>query len=178
VSADAHMQRRLGMRYPVSLTLSGGKQTFTAYVYTVSSRMKHRHAVEVFESPVHGLGVRAVRALRVGQTIMRVIGEEMYDITFAQKSDVSKQGMYPYLTRMPALDKPGKRAFLHALDVSRYINSHVNTYTQNVALRAVDSELYVVAVRDIGRGEELLNHYQNWSTDGERPCQTDEDLAL
>jgi SAM-dependent methyltransferase len=162
---------------PVSLTLSGGKQSFTAHVYKVSSRKKHRHAVEVFESPVHGLGVRAVRALRVGQTIMRVIGEEIYDTTFAQKSDVSKQGVYPYLTRMPSLDKPGKRAFLHALDVSRYINSHVNTpHTQNVALRTVDSELYVVAVREIGRGEELLSHYQNWSTDGERPWLTDEDL--
>ena len=163
---------------PVSLTLSGGKQSFTAHVYRVSTRMKHRHAVEVFESPVHGLGVRAVRALRAGQTIMRVIGEEISDTTFAQKSDVAKQGMYPYLTRMPSLDKQRERAFLHALDVSRYINSHVNTaHTQNVAFKTVDGELYVVAVREIGRGEELLHHYQNWTADGERPWVTDEDLS-
>ena len=162
---------------PVSLTLSGGKQSFMAHVYRVSSRMKHRHAVEVFESPVHGLGVRAVRVIRAGQTILRVVGEEIYDTTFAQKSDVAKQGMYPYLTRMHSLDKRGERAFLHALDVSRYINSHVNTpHTQNVAFKAVDSELYVVAVREIGRGEELLHHYENWTTNGERPWLTDQDL--
>jgi hypothetical protein len=40
--------------------------------------MKHRHAVEVFESPVHGLDVQAIRALRAGQTIMRVIVDENY----------------------------------------------------------------------------------------------------
>ena len=164
---------------PVSLTLSGGKQSFTAHVYRVSSRMKHRHAVEVFESPVHGLGVRAVRVIRAGQIIMRADGEEIYDTTFAHKSDVAKQGMYPYLTRMPSLDKQGERAFLHTLDVSRYINSHVNTpHTQNVAFRrTVGSELYVVAVREIGRGEELLHHYHNWTTVDERPWLTDENLA-
>ena len=163
---------------PVSLTLSGGKQSFTAHVYRVSSRMKHRHAVEVFESPVHGLGVRAVRMIRAGQIIMHADGEEIYDTTFAQKSDVAKQGMYPYLTRMPSLDKQGERAFLHTLDVSRYINSHVNTpHTQNVAFRTVGSELYVVAVREIERGEELLHHYQNWTTSGERAWLMYEDLA-
>ena len=163
---------------PVSLTLSGGKQSFTAHVYSVSSRLKHRHAVEMFESPVHGLGVRAVRVIRAGQIIMRVLGEEIYGTTFAQKSDVAKQGMYPYLTRMHSLDKQGERAFLHALDVSRYINSHVNTpHTQNVTFKAVERELYVVAVREIGRGEELLSRYENWPTDGERPWLTDEDLV-
>ena len=79
---------------------------------------------------------------------------------------------------MPSLDNGGKRAFLHALDVSRYINSSVSThYPQNVALKVVDSEVHVVAVREIGRGEELLNHYDNWTTDGQMPWLTDEDLA-
>ena len=162
----------------VLLTLSGGKQTFTAHQYRVSPLMKHRHPVEVFQSSVHGLGVRAVRALRTGQTVMRVIGEVVYSTVFTQQSDVSKHSMYPYLTRMPALDKPGKRAFLHALDVSRYINSSVGTaLPHNATLKAVDGELYVVAVREIGRGEELLAQYENWTRDGERPWLTDEDLC-
>ena len=72
---------------PVSLTLSGGKQTFTSHVYRVSPRMQRRHAVEVFQSPVHGLGVRAVRALRAGQAIMRVVGEVTNHTIFAQLGD-------------------------------------------------------------------------------------------
>ena len=161
----------------VSLTLSGSKQSFTAHVYRVSPRMQRRHAVEVFHSPVHGLGVRAVRALRAGQTILRAVGEVTYHTLFAQLPDVSKQAMYPYLTRVPSLDKVGKRAYLHALGLSRYINSHVRTaHAQNVAVRTVNADVLVVAVREIARGEELLSHYDNWTTDGHMPWLADEDL--
>ena len=163
---------------PVSLRLSGGGQKFTAHVYRVCPKMRHRHAVEVFESPVHGLGVRAVRALRVGQTIMRVVGELVHDTTFAQLTDASKRGVYPYLTRTPSLDKLGKRAFMHAFDVCRYINSREDTpHKQNVALRTVNGELCAVAVREIGRGEELLSDYCNWTTTDQPAWQTDAHLT-
>jgi hypothetical protein len=163
---------------PLSLVLSGGRQAFTAHSFTINERLKNRHMVEVFESPVHGLGVRAVRAIRAGQTIMRVKGELIFDTYFVQQSDVTKSSMYPYLSRMNTLDRPGKRAFLHALDVSRYINSHINTnLMQNVAFNAVEDELYVIATCDIGKNEELLHHYENWTTDHRRPWTTDWDLV-
>ena len=142
----------------VTLTLSGGKQSFPARVYRVSPRLQRRHAVEVYQSAVHGLSVRAVRALQAGQTVMRVEGELVYSSTLVRQADVSKRRMWPYLTRMQPLDKLSDRAYMHAWDVSRYINSHVGTlYKQNVANRVVDGELYVVAVRDIPRGHELLS---------------------
>ena len=161
----------------VPLVLSGGKQPFTAHVYTVNERMKSRHLVEVFESPIHGLGVRATRKIRAGQVVLHVQGELIFDTTFTQQSDVFKQGMYPYLTRVPSLDKQDKKAFLHALDVGRYINSHVGTgHSQNATFQVMGSELYVVATQDIRRGQELLHHYENWRTNDCRPWATDKDL--
>ena len=103
----------------------------------------------------------------------------MYNTTFMQLPDISKWRMYPYLTRVEGLDKPGKRAFLHTLDVSRYINSCANTpHTKNVMFKRVGDELLVVAVRDIRRGEELLSDYENWTTDGQLPWATDEDMMM
>ena len=129
--------------------LSTGENKFTAYVFHVDQRRKNRHAVEVYQSAVHGLGVRAVRTLRVGQTIMRVVGESIDSTRFNQLEDPSKRRMYPYLTRIPST-KPNKRQFLHALDITRYINSHKGTaHHQNVAYRYERGELLVVAVREI-----------------------------
>ena len=158
--------------------LSTGENKFTAHVFRVDRRKKSWHAVEVYRSAVHGLGVRAVRTLRVGQTIMQVVGESIDSSTFNQLRDASKRRMYPYLTRIPSANA-NKRVFLHALDVSRYINSRVGTaHSQNVAYKYEGGELLVVAVREIKRGEELLSDYDNWTSDeGQRPWLTDRDMS-
>ena len=161
----------------MTLAMSGGQQ-FTARVFRVDPRMKRQHNVEVFPSPVHGLGVRTVWALRKGQKIMRAVGEIIHTSKFATYSAVEKRGIYPYLTRISSLDTPtGERAYMYALGVSRYVNSCKGTpYTANVILAVDGDELWVVALRDIGRAEELLADYHNWTSDGQLPWLRDTDV--
>ena len=138
-----------------------------AHLLSYLGGVQHRVIIWlIFESAVHGLGVRAVRTIRAGQVVMRVDGELIFDHTFAQQSAIAKLDLYAYMTRMPSHDRRGKKAFMHAWDISRYINSHVGTgAAQNVELKMVKNDLYVMAIRDIRRQEELLHDYKNWSTD-------------
>ena len=171
---DKHNSDLVGQQ---QVQLSTGENRFTARMFHVDPRKKNWHAVEVYQSEVHGLGVRAVRTLRVGQTIMRVVGELIDSTRFNQLEDVSKRRMYPYLTRIPST-KPNKRHFLHALDISRYINSHKGTaHHKNVSHKYERGELLVVAVREIKRGEELLSDYENWTSDGQWPWLTSTDMS-
>jgi hypothetical protein len=95
------------------------------------------------------------------QIIICVQGELMFDTCFVQQPDVSKLCMYPYLLRMSTLDKPGNRYFFCTPWTSAGIST-VTHYLQNVTFHAVREELYVVATVDIGTGQELSHHYQNW----------------
>ena len=51
---------------PISLALTGGTESFQSYVFSVDQKRKNTHAVEVFRSPVHGLGLRTTRAVMEG----------------------------------------------------------------------------------------------------------------
>lgn len=108
----------------------------------------------VAQSDIHGLGVFANQDIKKGQIIWRF--EPPFDRTF------SKIEFLAHLERLPS------RSQLHIVkmtylrenkiyllqDHSTYINH--SEYTPNVELIDTQTE---VAVRDIGRGEELLENY-------------------
>ena len=80
----------------LSLSISGGQQ-FTVRVFHVDPRMSTCGGSVC--KRVYGLGVRAARALRSGQTIVLAEGETLHVGAFAAYSDVEKQGTHPYLAR-------------------------------------------------------------------------------
>ena len=159
-----------GRSVPLELAeVMGSSQSFTAHVYTVDSAKKRCHTVEAYPTAAHRLAVRAVRALRAGQTIMRVEGSPVTHGWFNRQKAVAKREAYPYLTGLPALDRPGERTFLLALDVTRYIRRSTDTQQPcNVTVVPAGTEVYVVAVCDIPCGAELVMRSGGVGSEDER----------
>ena len=152
---------------PISLALTGGTESFQSYIFSVDQKRKNTHAVEVFRSRIHGLGLRTTRSVMAGQRLCAVIGEVMEYIALRAKRLVSKKMLYPYL--LPAA--ADESCVLHVLNVSRFLNSSAGTgQSPNVCLLpgAPNETLWIIAIRPVARNEELLADYPvyDWCTNG------------
>ena len=157
--------QRLGE--PISLVLTGGTESFQSYVFSVDQKRKNTHAVEVFRSRIHGLGLRTTRAVMEGQRLCPMIGDAMKYAALRAKKPVSKKMLYPYL--FPAAGD--KSCTLHAVNVARFLNSSVCTgRLPNVCILpgTPSNTQWIIAIRPIPMNEELLADYPvyDWSTNG------------
>ena len=152
---------------PISLALTGGTESFQSYVFSVDQKRKNTHAVEVFRSPVHGLGLRTTRAVMEGQRLCTVIGDVMEYAALRAKKSVSKKMLYPYLFPAAA----DKSCALHVVNVARFLNSSMGTgRLPNVCLLpgTPNHTVWITAIRPVAMNEELLADYPvyDWCTNG------------
>ena len=150
-----------------TLALTGGTESFQSYVFSVDQRRKNTHAVEVFRSRVHGLGLRTTRAVMEGQRLCAVIGDVMECAALRAKKPVSKKMLYPYLLPTGV----DKSCVLHVVNVARFLNSSAGTgQLPNVCFLPGTSHdrLWIIAIRPIAMNEELLADYPvyDWCTNG------------
>ena len=162
-----HNQDLLRVGEPISLALTGGTESFQSYVFSVDQKRKNMHAVEVFRSPVHGLGLRTTRAVMEGQRLCAVTGEVMEYAALRAKKPVSKKMLYPYL--LPAATD--RSCVLHVVNVARFLNSSAGTgRLANVCILpgTPKDTPWIIAIRPIPMNEELLVDYPvyDWCTNG------------
>jgi SET domain-containing protein len=125
--------------------------------------------VEVRNSKIHGRGVYAIQSIKQGTRIMEYVGERIThaeaDRRFWDKGEDDGHTFLFVVNHKTVIDGS------HNGNDARYINHRCEPNCETVT---EDQRIFIEAVRDIRKGDELGYDYQlTWSSD-----DTAEDLAL
>lgn len=110
---------------------------------------------EVKNSPIHGMGLFAKKAIRAGQTVGRCEGVLINDATFAEQYGTDTRYCYRFASRVYPYWRGyivGKEEPYLSTNASHYCNESLNP---NVRLLRCK----LVAIRDIAQGEEIFLRY-------------------
>lgn len=112
------------------------------------------------ESPLHGVGLYADQDIKEGQVIytaspvldLNITKEQFGGLSDAEKRELRWWGFW---------DEPSQRWHVD-FDVTKFVNHEIpGSITQDTS----HTEAYLVAARDIRRGEELTQNYLEFESD-------------
>ncbi len=136
---------------------------------TTKQNLIHSELVEVRNSSIHGRGVYAVKAIKKGMRVYEYVGERIShaeaDRRFALKEKDDGHTFLFVVNHRTVIDGS------HHGNDARYINHRCDANCETIT---EDNRIFIEAIKDIRKGEELGYDYQlTWSDDDPK-----EDLAL
>lgn len=125
--------------------------------------MHERDPVEVRESSIHGLGCYATRAIPAGARIVEYFGE-VIDLAEARRRDAPGTPDYsPYILLLE------EDLFLDARHDARPARFANHSCNPNSEIRTEGRRAFIVALREIAQGEEILYDY-DYGEGPTHPC--------